>query len=233
MKVLIACEESQTVCIEMRKLGHEAYSADIQEPSGGHPEWHILGDVLTLINGNCEFVTMDGTRHEIKGKWNLLIAHPPCTYLTSAGACLLFDKNHNVVNKDRERKLWEAAAFFKQFLNADCERIAVENPAPMKYCKLPKYTQIIEPYYFGDPWKKRTCLWLKNLPPLEKINCVKPIACWVETTGRTCRTKLRGAKGARSAKKRSKTFEGVAKAMAEQWTNPDLLHDFGLQLTLF
>lgn len=217
MKILIACEESQTVCKAMRANGHKAYSCDIQKPSGGHPEWHILGDALPIINGNCEFTTMDGVKHVINDKWDLLIAHPPCTYLTSAGACRLFDKNHNIVNKEREQKLWEAAAFFKQFLNADCERIAVENPAPMKYCKLPKYTQIIEPYYFGDPWKKRTCLWLKNLPPLKKTNCVEPIACWVETTGRTCRTKLKGAKGARSAKKRSKTFKGIAQAMADQW----------------
>lgn len=217
MKVLVACEESQRVCTAFRELGHEAYSCDIQECSGGHPEWHILGDVLPLINGKCEFVTMDGITHRIDIRWDLLIAHPPCTYLTPAGSCRLFDKNHNIVNKEREQKLWDAVAFFKQFLNADCEKIAVENPAPMKYYKLPKYTQIIEPYYFGDPWKKRTCLWLKSLPPLEKTNCVNPISCWVETNGRTCRTKLRGAKGARSAKERSKTFPGIAKAMAEQW----------------
>ena len=105
MKILIACEESQTVCKAMRERGHEAYSADIQEPSGGHPEWHILGDVLPIINGSCEFTTMDGSVHKIDGKWDLLIAHPPCTYLTSAGACRLFDKNHNVVNKEREQKL--------------------------------------------------------------------------------------------------------------------------------
>lgn len=228
MLVLVACEESQRVCIEMRLLGHEAYSADIQEPSGGHPEWHIFGDVLPLINGNCRFHTMDGKLHEIIGKWDLLIAHPPCTFISAVGACLLFDHNHNIVNKERERKLWQAVSFFMKFINANCDRIAVENPAPLKYCNLPKYTQIIEPYYFGDPWKKRTCLWLKNLPLLEKTNCVEPISCWVETNGRTCRTKLRGAKGARSAKDRSKTFPGIARAMAQQFTTY-----YPLQLTLY
>lgn len=228
MFVLVACEESQIVTKELRKLGHEAFSADIQEPSGGHPEWHILGDVLPLINGNCSFVTIDGSRHEIAGKWDLLIAHPPCTFLSAAGSCRLFDANHNVINKEREKKLWEAVDFFMSFINADCDRIAVENPAPMKYCKLPKYSQIIEPYFFGDPWKKRTCLWLKNLPCLEKTNPVKPLSCWVETSGRTCRTKLRGAKGVRSAKARSKTFPGIAAAMAQQFTTYE-----PLQLTLF
>jgi len=225
MKVLIACEESQRVCAAFRELGHEAYSCDIQEPSGGHPEWHILGDVLRVLNpaplplsdgsGIC-FVTMDGRFHKVD-RWDLIIAHPPCTYLTPAGSCRLFDKDHNVINKDREQKLWDAVSFFRMFLDSDCDKIAVENPAPMKYCKLPKYSQIIEPYYFGDSWKKRTCLWLKNLPPLKPTEMVKPISCWVETNGRTCRTKLRGAKGARSAKERSKTFPGIAKAMAQQW----------------
>lgn len=223
MKILIACEESQRVCIEMRKLGHEAYSCDIQEPSGGHPEWHLQADALryinpcTEINGIFPFLTMDGESHFISGKWDLIIAHPPCTYLTSVSACRLFDNKHNVKDKEREQKLRDAVEFFNQILNADCEKIAVENLAPLKYCGLPKYDQIIEPYYFGDPWKKRTCLWLKNLPLLKETNRVEPLSCWVDTNGKTCRTKLRGAKGARSAKERSKTFPGIAKAMAEQW----------------
>lgn len=216
MNVLVACEESQRVCKAFRERGHEAYSVDIQEPSGGHLEWHILGDVLPYINGNCFFATMDGKYHVITGQWDLLIAHPPCTYLSSAGANCLFDCNHNIINREREAKLFEAVLFFNYFLNARCDRIAVENPAPLKYCKLPKYTQIIEPYYFGDPWKKRTCLWLKGLPPLEKTDVVEPLSCWVETS-RTCRTKLMGLKGARSAKDRSKTFPGIASAFADQW----------------
>ena len=137
MVVLVACEESQTVTKELRNLGHEAYSADIQEPSGGFLEWHILGDVLPLVNGRCSFHTMDGELHSVPCKWDMIIAHPPCTYLTSAGACNLFDHDHNVINKERERKLWGAVAFFNQFINADCDKICVENPVPMKYCGLP------------------------------------------------------------------------------------------------
>ena len=148
----------------------------------------------------------------------MIIAHPPCTYLTSAGSCLLLNADHTIKNREREAKLWDGVRFFYQIMNADCDRIAIENPAPMKYCRLPPYSQIIEPYYFGDPWKKRTCLWLKGLPNLVPSNIVKPLSCWVETGGRTSRTKLRGAKGARPAKERSKPFPGIAKAMAEQWT---------------
>lgn len=217
MKVLIACEESQRVCTAFRNLGHEAYSCDVQPCSGGHPEWHIQGDALAAINGCCTFTDAGGGTHNIDSRWDLLIAHPPCTFLTPAGSCRLFDKDHNVVNKAREEKLWAAVAFFRRMLDADCDKIAVENPAPMHYCKLPPYSQIIEPYMFGDPWKKRTCLWLKNLPLLQPSNIVQPLSCWVETNGRACRTKLRGAKGARSAKERSKTFPGIARAMAEQW----------------
>ena len=129
LKILIACEESQTVCTEMRKLGHEAYSADIQEPSGGHPEWHILGDVLPLINGNCKFTTMEGKQHKITGKWDLLIAHPPCTYLsavTTRHLSLKCTPPEKVV--ERFWKLAESAIFFMQFALADCDKISVENP---------------------------------------------------------------------------------------------------------
>lgn len=124
MKILIACEESQTVCREMRRLGHEAYSCDIQECSGGHPEWHIKGDVLPLINGRCEFVTMDGEQHEISDRWDMLIAHPPCTYLsgvTTRHLSLKMTPPEKVVA--RMWKLAEAAVFFMQFALADCERI--------------------------------------------------------------------------------------------------------------
>lgn len=132
MKVLVACEESQTVCCEMRKLGHEAYSADILKPSGGHPEWHVLGDVLPIINGNCEFTTMDGASHRIEGKWDLLIAHPPCTFLSNAGACRLYP-HKGELDINRYNKGLKAKEFFMQFLNADCNRIAVENPV---HCKI-------------------------------------------------------------------------------------------------
>ena len=204
MRVLIACEESQEVCKAFRAKGHEAYSCDIQQCGGGHPEWHIRVDALELL----------------KIRWDLIIAHPPCTYITSAGATRMFNKQHEVIDLEREKKMFEAVAFFKRFLEADCERIAVENPAPMHHAGLPPYSQIIEPYMFGDPWKKRTCLWLKNLPPLQPTDVVEPLACWVHSYGgTTCRTKLHtpGIVGKRSAKERSKTFPGIARAMAEQW----------------
>lgn len=163
MKVLVACEESQAVCIAFRKLGHEAYSCDTQECSGGHPEWHIKGDVLPLINGNKPFITMDGDLHAIVGTWDLLIAFPPCTYLTNAGSVRLRVKGE--INKERMAKAVEAKAFFMKFLEADCQKICVENPTPGKIHQLPQYTQAIQPWWFGHPYTKRTCLWLKNLPP--------------------------------------------------------------------
>lgn len=163
MKVLVACEESQAVCIAFRKLGHEAYSCDTQECSGGHPEWHIKGDVLPLINGNKPFITMDGDLHAIVGTWDLLIAFPPCTYLTNAGSVRLRIKGE--INKERMEKAVEAKAFFMKFLEADCQKICVENLTPGKIHQLPQYTQAIQPWWFGHPYTKRTCLWLKNLPP--------------------------------------------------------------------
>ena len=163
MKVLVACEESQAVCIAFRKLGHEAYSCDTQECSGGHPEWHIKGDVLPLINGNKPFITMDGDLHAIVGTWDLLIAFPPCTYLTNAGSVRLRIKGE--INKERMEKAVEAKAFFMKFLEAECQKICVENPTPGKIHQLPQYTQAIQPWWFGHPYTKRTCLWLKNLPP--------------------------------------------------------------------
>ena len=226
MMVLVACEESQEVCKAFRARGHEAYSCDLQECSGGHPEWHIKQNVLYYLNPRInlcgaeyiDFFTRDGEYHLIPGKWDLIVAHPPCTYLTSVGASRLFNKDHTVKDINREKRGWDAKSFFMQCLNADCEKIAVENPAPMRYYQLPNYTQIIEPYMFGDPWKKRTCLWLKGIPALTPTNVVNPIGCWtIQTGGSTCRLKLKGPPGAKTAKERSKTFPGIAKAMAEQW----------------
>lgn len=220
MRVLVACEESQRVCTAFRERGHIAYSCDIQEPSGGHPEWHILGDVLEVLDGGG-FDTMDGSSRYVQS-WDIIIAHPPCTYLTAAGARLLFDREHMIVDEFREREGWKAAKFFRRLLYADCPRVCVENPAPMHYFRLPPYTQIVEPYMFGHPWKKRTCLWLRGLPPLEPTDIVKPTSCWVQCAGRNNRTTLRGERGATSAKDRSKTFEGIARAMAEQWGGTDI-----------
>ena len=209
MKVLIACEESQTVCKAFRERGHEAYSCDIQEPSGGHPEWHICGDVLPLLNGNCVFRTMDGVKHRIDGKWDLVIAHPPCTYLSNAGARFLYPKG--VLNEDRLKLGLAAKDFFMAFYNADCEKICIENPTPSRVYELPKYTQVIQPWMFGHPVQKRTCLWLKGLEPLNPTELVeqrqssKVPGNWFNKGGKE------------RQKNRAKTFPGIAKAMAEQW----------------
>ena len=198
-KVPVACEESQAVCKAFRALGHEAYSCDIQPCSGGHPEWHLQCDALELL----------------KLKWDMIIAHPPCTYLTKGGDNNLFNKDHSVKDPEREEKGWAAKEFFLAFWHADCPRIAVENPVPMKYFGLPPYSQIIEPCMFGDPWRKRTCLWLKGLPMLFATDIVVPRGSWVGSKSRNV-SNYEWA-GKRSAKDRSKTFPGIARAMAEQW----------------
>lgn len=215
MKVLIACEESQTVCKAFRDRGHEAYSCDIQEPSGGHPEWHILGDALKAIEGG-QVTSMDGQVHGV-GKWDLLIAHPPCTFLSKAGGNRL--RVNGEIQSERYEKGLEAAEFFCSFLNADVPRIAVENPVPLKIFGLPPYSQIIHPWMFGDEYLKMTCLWLKNLPPLFATDIVVPIGKWVASTDhrKSKKDDAWAKSGKRSQKNRSKTFPGIAKAMSEQW----------------
>ena len=217
MKVLIACEESQRVCIEFRKLGHEAYSADIQECSGGHPEWHILGDVLPLVDGDCTFKTMDGIEHTISGEWDLLIAHPPCTYLSNAGARHLYKGCQ--LNQERYKKGLEARGFFLKFYNANCSKIAIENPVPSRIFELPEKSQVIQPYMFGHPFTKRTQLWLKNLNLLEPTNEVKPEGTWCPSGSYSHKheNKHRGMFTTDRARNRSKTFLGIAQAMANQW----------------
>lgn len=211
MRVLVACEESQEVCKAFRERGHEAYSADIQEPSGGHPEWHIIGDVIPLIDGDCKFTTMDGKEHKIEGEWDLLIAHPPCTYLSNAGARFLYPKG--VLNEERLKQGIVAKDFFMRFWWSKAKRIAIENPVPSSVYCLPKYTQSIQPYMFGHPFKKKTCLWLKGLPELKPTDCIDPNQC--ESTKIAGNWFNRG--GADRQKNRAKTFHGIAKAMAEQW----------------
>lgn len=219
MRVLVACEESQEVCKAFRAKGHEAYSCDIQECSGGHPEWHIQGDCLPLLNGNCEFITMDGKAHSIDGRWDLIGAHPPCTYLSNAGACRLYP-HKGEINIDRYNKGMEGKSFFMKFYNANCDKIYVENPVPSKVFNLPPYTQIIQPYEFGHPYTKKTCLWLKGLPALQPTEIVEPIGSYV--CGNSKQWKEMAANGEvigkeKSVKHRSKTFTGVARAMADQW----------------
>jgi len=215
MRVLIACEESQEVCKAFRARGHEAYSCDIQEPSGGHPEWHILGDALKALTGGV-IRTMDGKSHFVK-EWDLLIAHPPCTYLSNAGACRLYPRKGEL-NMERYRKGLEAKEFFLKFLNADCPRIAVENPVSCKVFDMPEHTQEIQPWMFGHPYTKKTRLWLRGLPTLYATDIVVPVGPYVPSgTGRKNRNTYGSAKRGEDAKNRSKTFPGIAAAMAEQW----------------
>lgn len=209
MKILIACEESQRVCKAFREKGHEAYSCDIIECSGGHPEWHIKQDVLPLLNGRCKFTTYDGKLHTVSGKWDLIIAHPPCTYLSNAGARFLYPKG--VLNEERLKKGLEAKEFFMALYNADCEKICVENPIPSRVYELPKYSQTVQPYEYGHPVQKKTCLWLKGLPELKPTNIVE------ERQSTKIASNWFNKGGKERQKNRAKTFPGIAKAMAEQW----------------
>lgn len=224
MKVLIACEESQEVCKAFRARGHEAYSCDIQECSGGHPEWHIRGDVLTVIDGDCDFTTIsevDGVKiissHYID-KWDLIIAHPPCTYLSNAGARWLW-KGHKL-DVERFAKGLVAREFFMKFWNADCPKICIENPIPSSVYHLPAYSQCVQPYEYGHPFSKKTCLWLKGLPLLKPTEIIEDYKPFVSSGSysKTHDPKYKGAsrKGG-SAKSRSKTFPGIAQAMGGQW----------------
>ena len=217
MQVLVACEESQRVCMAFREKGHEAYSCDIIDCSGGHPEWHIKQDVIPLLNGHCEFITCDGKTHEIENSWDLLIAHPPCTYLSNAGARHLW-KGHEL-QADRVMLGIQSRDLFMQFLWSSIPLICVENPVPSKVFCLPQYTQSIQPYMFGHPYTKKTCLWLKGLPPLKSTNIVKPVATWCPSGSYSHKhgEQHRGMFTTDRAKNRAKTFPGIANAMAEQW----------------
>ena len=192
MRVLVACEESQEVCKAFRALGHEAYSCDIQPCSGGHPEWHLQVDALEML----------------KMRWDLIIAHPPCTDLAVSGAAYFKEKQKN----GRQQK---AVEFFMRFVNADCGKIAVENPVCIMSTRYRKPDQIIQPYMFGHPEKKKTCLWLKGLPPLTPTNDVSE---YMKTLPKNKQERLHYLPPSpERAKLRSKTFPGIAAAMAKQW----------------
>ena len=220
MKVLVACEESQAVCIEGRKLGHEVYSCDIQECSGGHPEWHIMCDVIPLLNGNCDFNTMDGENHSLSGRWDMIIAFPPCTYLTVTGnRWFNIDRyGEKAIQRHKDRK--DGVDFFMAFANADCEKIAIENPVGIMSSEWRKPNQIINPWQFGDAFEKKTCLWLKGLPELTHTNIVKIPPRKKFDSGKSMPSWYAEAwhlPKEERAKLRSKTFPGIAKAMAQQW----------------
>lgn len=224
MKVLIACEESQRVCIAFRNRGHEAYSVDILEPSGGHPEWHIQGDCLPILGGRCEVITMDGTVHQIQDKWDLIIGFPPCTYLSNAGAARLFKNVHDgdfqMVNVERLKNGIRGRDLFMAILNADCEAVAVENPIPSRIFCMPEKTQTIQPYEFGHPYTKKTCLWLRGLPKLQSTDVVEAVGPWVCGNVDVWHRQQKNGRvygKEKDAKHRSKTFAGIAEAMAEQW----------------
>lgn len=217
MNVLVACEESQRVTMSFRDKGHYAFSCDILPCSGGHPEYHIQGDALEILNGG-DFVTMDGRKHHVD-KWDLLIAHPPCTYLTNTGNRWFNEERYGENARNRKRFREDAAKFFMKFAEANVEHIAIENPIGYISTYYRKPDQIIQPYEFGEPERKATCLWLKNLTLLTPTNIVKPNIV-VLPSGKTDSmlhySTFRLNKSERS-RIRSQTFWGVAKAMADQW----------------
>jgi hypothetical protein len=178
-----------------------------------------MGDVLKILDGNCLFGTQDDSIHRIDGKWDLIIAHPPCTYMSNAGACRMYPRKGQI-DEERFAKAMKAKEFFMAFYNADCERICIENPVPLSVVGLPEKSQVIQPYEYGHPYTKKTYLWLKGLPHLKPTNIVTPVGPYV--CGNSDIWKKQAAKGIvygkeKSAKHRSKTFSGWAKAMAEQW----------------
>ena len=219
MKLLVCCEESQTVCKAFRELGWEAYSCDIEPNSGGHPEWHIQQDVLPLIDGDCRFTTCDGKEHEIIGEWDLLICHPPCTYLTCTGN-KWFKPEYKDRFPNRLQQREDAVQFFMAFVNAKCKHIAIENPVGIMSTRYRKPDQYIQPYYFGDPEKKTTGLWLKELPCLVPTDIVEPQIIRTKSGVNEPKWHMDTMflpKKERS-RLRSKTFPGIAKAMASQWS---------------
>lgn len=222
MKILVACEESQAVTIELRKLGHEAYSCDLLSCSGHHPEWHIRFNCLPLLNGFCDFYTEDHRHHVIDNRWDMIIAFPPCTKTTNAGARHLWAGGK--LNMQRYYDGLCGKALFMAILHADCDKIAIENPTPSAIFDYPKPTQSIQPYEHGHSATKRTCLWLKGLEPLKPSNVVdKPVyGEFMQANGKTRKTcwEMEQLGGKDRAKNRSKTFPGIAKAMATQWAGP-------------
>lgn len=229
--ILIACEESQRVCSEFRRLGFNAYSCDLLPCSGGHPEWHFQQDVLKIIEKGGG-ILQNGEEYYIEGCWDLMVAHPPCTYLAVSGAKWYYhpeDKelplsqrrpHPNFPNRAKDRE--DGANFFMALANAKIERIAIENPVGIMNTRWRKPDQVVQPWQFGDSASKKTCLWLKNLPLLKETNVVDEGEFIEFGSGRRLAkwysdglTKTKTAEERRTW--RSKTFPGFAKAIAEQW----------------
>ncbi len=186
-KVLVACERSQVVCSAFRSLGVEAYSCDILAAYGNHPEWHIQDDAIKVA---------------YSGDWSLMIAHPPCTYLSNAGSVHLYHSDGSL-SESRLAAIADARDFFLSLLNAPIPRVCIENPKPVRFARLPPCSQVIQPYFFGDPYSKYTMLWLRNLPGL-MATCICPdYVSWTRFHS--------------SPTVRSRTFPGIADAMASQW----------------
>lgn len=203
MRVLVACEESQTVANAFREAGHEAYSCDLVECSGGHPEYHLRADALEIL----------------KIKWDMIIAHPPCTYMSKAGARWMYPKAGEL-SQERYDLAMKAKVFFMRFLMADCPRICVENPRPLKVVRLPPPTQVIQPYEYGHPYSKATLLWLKGLPPLQPTKIMTEHTPFLPSNTGAFSRGGGGSKGtAHDPVTASKTFPGIAKAMVDQWGN--------------
>ena len=210
MKILVACEESQRVTIALRERGHEAYSCDIEPCSGGHPEWHLQQDVIPLLSK----------------KWDMIIAFPPCTYLTVTGNRWFDIDRYGDKALQRHKNRKDAIDFFMLFANANCEKIAIENPVGVMSTEYRKPNQIIHPYMFGDAERKATCLWLKGLPELVATQIVEPNVVYYKNgrgSDSPWHMNTMSLPPKERAKARSKTFPGIAKAMAEQWTQ-DLKH---------
>lgn len=222
MNILVACEESQRVCIAFREKGHQAFSCDILDCSGGHPEWHIKDDVLNVIDGYVRFETCDGEIHHnvYYGTWDMVIAFPPCTYLTVTGNRWFNIDKYGEKAKERWINRFNSIDFFKSIARCNCDKIAIENPIGVMSSCYRKPDQIIHPFMFGDPERKSTCIWLKNLPKLKPNNIVEPIIIKYKNgkgTDSPWHMDTMGLPVEERKKIRSKTFLGIAYAMAEQW----------------
>lgn len=204
--VLIACEESQAECAAFRQLGHIAYSCDIKHcRKGANPAWHIIGDATPLLNGRTNFTTQDGASHTVHS-WDLIVSHPPCTYLCRVGSVHLVKKTPEgiIINQQRYEQMIAAAEFFRTCLNANAPYVAVENPVPMRRAGLPRPSCFIQPSWFGVKYTKKTLYWLKNLPPImPEIEYPNP------------KQFVRASRGIY----RSRTFPQVARAIARQWSS--------------